>query len=830
MSARTRQLTALAISLALLAGIPIVLTTVTWPEVNLSAIQLRVYVQSGRLPPGLGPAVLMGLLWVLWALYLLAALTEVYCFMRGHRVRLRLLGPLQIMAATALGATVTAPAAHATPAPPEAAVSVPTSEQDRVEDASPQQENNSETAVSQERSRVLDGFGYDSEALTDQMRAELSSTEDLIAAHGAPESPVVITGHTDSAGGAEYNEQLSERRAQSVADYLRDQLGEQAPPIETRGYGPHDPIPGAEDDEQRRVEITYTVTAQPSADTKNDETSDDADANNEPSEPEPSDEQQRAVVLVLPSGGVLIASALTAGLAGSAGGFLLARRVGTRNAPALSTAIEDVQSTQSPLQDREEQPAADQEHAVPPAEPVDPREVVELTLASGLGLQGPGASGTLRSLIPAALATADEHTPTESSIHLVLCPAGLNLTDQATLNALATVPSVQVADTLPEALDVVHQEVIARHTLLEEANVEHIRELDDGQDCPPVVLMAAHEQAYTDELASLLASAETTNVTAVHGHWPQVTVSVDETGLITEATASERHWRGARWPTLTRAQLTDLVQEHNATTSNQGQPASTTAPAPVAEEEGEPSATEEHPVQMSVLGRLRIHVNGRQVELRRNTSYEVATHLAVHPEGVRREQAIDQMWPEDDPRTVMRRWHDAISDIRKTARPAGGQEHPPLVQRSGTHYQLDPTLIQVDLWELTEALEAAEQAITSSQRREHLQRGLDLYTDELAAGEDYAWVESTRTLVRRRLLQAVREHADQADTSEALEASRLLNRVLTLDPTDEPTHAQLIRLYLNIGDIEAADRSYERCVEALSHIDAEPSAQIKNLL
>ena len=72
---------------------------------------------------------------------------------------------------------------------------------------------------------------------------------------------VDVIGHTDSTGALEYNQQLSERRADSVARYLKSQkvVSER---ILTRGMGPNAPIAGNDTAEgralNRRVEIILT--------------------------------------------------------------------------------------------------------------------------------------------------------------------------------------------------------------------------------------------------------------------------------------------------------------------------------------------------------------------------------------------------------------------------------------------------------------------------------------------------------------------------------------------------------------------------------------------
>ncbi|WP_169805534.1 OmpA family protein [Novosphingobium rosa] len=65
----------------------------------------------------------------------------------------------------------------------------------------------------------------------------------------------LIEGHTDSRGKLNANMDLSQRRAQAVADFLAQQ-GVEASRIDVRGFGPSQPLPGhvASDTRNRRVE------------------------------------------------------------------------------------------------------------------------------------------------------------------------------------------------------------------------------------------------------------------------------------------------------------------------------------------------------------------------------------------------------------------------------------------------------------------------------------------------------------------------------------------------------------------------------------------------
>ncbi|PHS73745.1 MAG: hypothetical protein COB22_00635 [Cycloclasticus sp.] len=75
------------------------------------------------------------------------------------------------------------------------------------------------------------------------------------------DTTVTVVGHTDSVGNANYNQSLSEQRAQSVASYLRSQ-GVVGQRLRVMGYGEQSPIASNATKQgraqNRRVEITLT--------------------------------------------------------------------------------------------------------------------------------------------------------------------------------------------------------------------------------------------------------------------------------------------------------------------------------------------------------------------------------------------------------------------------------------------------------------------------------------------------------------------------------------------------------------------------------------------
>jgi outer membrane protein OmpA-like peptidoglycan-associated protein len=99
-------------------------------------------------------------------------------------------------------------------------------------------------------------FDFDRADLRSEARSNLRQLAQNLQQHDRTE--VLILGHTDSVGSASYNQGLSERRAQSAANYVISQ-GVARTRVSTRGMGENDPIATNETAEgrqlNRRVEV-----------------------------------------------------------------------------------------------------------------------------------------------------------------------------------------------------------------------------------------------------------------------------------------------------------------------------------------------------------------------------------------------------------------------------------------------------------------------------------------------------------------------------------------------------------------------------------------------
>ena len=99
-------------------------------------------------------------------------------------------------------------------------------------------------------------FAVDSSAIEPQFQTTLGSVADTLAQY--EKSYVDVLGHTDSTGSDVYNQGLSERRAQSVSNFLANS-GVQRARLATKGYGESQPVASNTTEEgraaNRRVEL-----------------------------------------------------------------------------------------------------------------------------------------------------------------------------------------------------------------------------------------------------------------------------------------------------------------------------------------------------------------------------------------------------------------------------------------------------------------------------------------------------------------------------------------------------------------------------------------------
>jgi outer membrane protein OmpA-like peptidoglycan-associated protein len=98
-------------------------------------------------------------------------------------------------------------------------------------------------------------FDFDSDVIRGEARRNLNALADNLEKYD--ETKLLVVGHTDAVGSDSYNMDLSDRRAESAARYLRDHGVDRR--IQTAGRGEREPVASNESDagrsRNRRVEV-----------------------------------------------------------------------------------------------------------------------------------------------------------------------------------------------------------------------------------------------------------------------------------------------------------------------------------------------------------------------------------------------------------------------------------------------------------------------------------------------------------------------------------------------------------------------------------------------
>jgi outer membrane protein OmpA-like peptidoglycan-associated protein len=126
--------------------------------------------------------------------------------------------------------------------------------------------NSEYTTVRRERETIYLSFRSDvlfdsgSARLRSGAYAELDRVAQVL--HNYPETRIIVEGHTDAVGGYGYNMELSQRRAEVVADDLIQQ-GVNPRRVETYGYGPTRPVASNNSNYGRQMNRRVDVTIVP---------------------------------------------------------------------------------------------------------------------------------------------------------------------------------------------------------------------------------------------------------------------------------------------------------------------------------------------------------------------------------------------------------------------------------------------------------------------------------------------------------------------------------------------------------------------------------------
>lgn len=121
-------------------------------------------------------------------------------------------------------------------------------------------ESEKESMTSEKDKPNVVHFAFDSTELDDEAKGKLDKIKDKMESGDIAKAEITIKGFSDSTGDRDYNKDLSERRAESVRDYLAIDES-QVEQIEVEAHGESNPAVDNDSregrQENRRVEITF---------------------------------------------------------------------------------------------------------------------------------------------------------------------------------------------------------------------------------------------------------------------------------------------------------------------------------------------------------------------------------------------------------------------------------------------------------------------------------------------------------------------------------------------------------------------------------------------
>ena len=205
-----------------------------------------------------------------------------------------------------------------------------------------------------------------------------------------------------------------------------------------------------------------------------------------------------------------------------------------------------------------------------------------------------------------------------------------------------------------------------------------------------------------------------------------------------------------------------------------------------------------------LLGGFKVSVGSRSIgeqewHLRKAVSLLKLLALA-HGHRLHREQAMDLLWPDLEPKAALNNLNYALHVGRRTLEPSA------LAGSAASRYlhlQGEQLVLCLDspLWVDAEAFEEAAVTARHALEPAAFRAAIDLYTGELLPGDRYeAWVEERRAELRGLYLSLLLALATLYEERKEFELGiEALSRVVGEEPTHEGAHGGLMRLYALLG-------------------------------
>ena len=237
------------------------------------------------------------------------------------------------------------------------------------------------------------------------------------------------------------------------------------------------------------------------------------------------------------------------------------------------------------------------------------------------------------------------------------------------------------------------------------------------------------------------------------------------------------------------------------------------------------------PWRVEMFGGLRVVQSDRTItRFQTQKTGALLAYLSLHKQTAHsREVLAEMLWPGADPVAVRNRLNQAASSLRRQLEPPGIIHGSVLITDQRT-IRVNPESIETDVEEFTRHIARAESSRNPEDKQVYLKKAIDLYVGDFLSGHYVEWVtvEQLRfsDLYTGALFDLLDVSRDTGDADQAIRAATLL---LKDDPSDEGTHCDLMRLYLDAGRPAAAKRQFEELTRILAAEQESPSEEAYEL-
>jgi LuxR family transcriptional regulator, maltose regulon positive regulatory protein len=245
------------------------------------------------------------------------------------------------------------------------------------------------------------------------------------------------------------------------------------------------------------------------------------------------------------------------------------------------------------------------------------------------------------------------------------------------------------------------------------------------------------------------------------------------------------------------------------------------------------------PLEVGVLGPTTLRRDGRVVEHPhwRRERVRALLLLLLARGGGAREEIAGALWPDLDEEAAGRNLRVTLSYLLAVLEPDREEGAPSFYVRSeGASLRLaGHEWLQVDAWDmerLLDAADAADRAGEPSSALTHYREAVALYRGPYLAEAGYEqWALPHRDrLSARFVVGAVRAGELTLAGDNADEALRLAARALEVEPYSEPAHRLVVAAHAAHGDLAAARRAIDTCLQQLDELGVTPTEDTRMVL